>query len=301
MATLNPKQTRMPWTDPEREFLRKHLSEMTEVEIAQKLNKTPKAVRRMRQRLGLGSCLRPPHPQAWTEQERRFILEHPDMDTGEMANALGRTQVSVNHARKKLGLTESNRWETWEDTFLKEHPDMKPTELARHVGHTAMAIRIRRLKLGLPTYIEKTEWFDNEIQILSNHLQSPMPELRQMLTRHNNNSIRSMARKLGRKRNNRKGYSILNGYRTILRDGKPFLEHRAVMEDMLGRPLGEDEIVHHIDCDRLNNDLENLVLLENHSSHRAVHKSLSDALPDLLQTGALRYDFKTHRYVEGQS
>ena len=110
-----------------------------------------------------------------------------------------------------------------------------------------------------------------------------------------------MAKKMGRRRINRKGHSILNGYVEIIVDGKRVLEHRAVMEDMLGRPLQKSEIVHHIDCDRLNNDLENLVLLENHSSHLAVHKSLSDALPDLLQTGALRYDFKTHRYVEGKT
>lgn len=299
MTASNIRQLRAPWTSSEKEFLKKNRAKMTEVEIAKSLGKTPKAVHRMRQRLGLDACLRPPHQNAWTERDKQFILDHPDMDVEEMASALGRTKVSVQHARKKLGLTKPKLWEKWEEEFLKEHPDMSSTDLALHVNHTTTAIRSRRLELGLPKYIEKTEWFDNEIQILSNHLQSPMPELTQMLPQHSYSSIRSMAKKLGRKRNNRKGYSILNGYRTLLRDGKSILEHRVVMEDMLGRPLGKEEIVHHIDCDRLNNARENLVLLKNQNSHSITHKSLFTVLSDLLKSGAVRYDFETHRYMEG--
>jgi len=38
------------------------------------------------------------------------------------------------------------------------------------------------------------------------------------------------------------------------------LEHRLVMSEHLCRPLTEEEIVHHLDEDRLNNDISNLVL-----------------------------------------
>jgi len=38
-------------------------------------------------------------------------------------------------------------------------------------------------------------------------------------------------------------------------------EHRVVMEGIIGRPLGTDEIVHHIDEDILNNAPENLEIL----------------------------------------
>lgn len=37
-------------------------------------------------------------------------------------------------------------------------------------------------------------------------------------------------------------------------------EHRAVMEALLGRPLGDDENVHHINGDRTDNRVENLEL-----------------------------------------
>ena len=46
-------------------------------------------------------------------------------------------------------------------------------------------------------------------------------------------------------------------------------EHRLVMENYLGRKLGKDEVVHHIDGNRENNNIENLVLMTRgeHSRH----------------------------------
>jgi hypothetical protein len=44
-------------------------------------------------------------------------------------------------------------------------------------------------------------------------------------------------------------------------DGDYVPEHRLVMEQHLGRPLEPDEIVHHSDHDKLNNDISNLVLV----------------------------------------
>lgn len=47
--------------------------------------------------------------------------------------------------------------------------------------------------------------------------------------------------------------------------------HRAVMEEHLGRRLSPDEVVHHIDGDKTNNDISNLAVMsrEEHSSlHR---------------------------------
>ena len=38
------------------------------------------------------------------------------------------------------------------------------------------------------------------------------------------------------------------------------LEHRVVMENYLGRLLCQDEVVHHIDHNKKNNDIENLEL-----------------------------------------
>jgi hypothetical protein len=60
-------------------------------------------------------------------------------------------------------------------------------------------------------------------------------------------------------------------------------EHVRVMELHIGRRIGPDEVVHHSDHDKLNNELGNLELLkrgEHSSHHRAedTHKRERDAL-----------------------
>ena len=51
---------------------------------------------------------------------------------------------------------------------------------------------------------------------------------------------------------------------------RPMTEHRFVMEAHLGRKLKKTEHVHHIDGDKTNNKIENLMLLSN-SEHRRIH------------------------------
>lgn len=48
------------------------------------------------------------------------------------------------------------------------------------------------------------------------------------------------------------------GYKVITVDGKRIREHRHVMQQILGRELTPDEIVHHLDENKANNDPANL-------------------------------------------
>lgn len=65
---------------------------------------------------------------------------------------------------------------------------------------------------------------------------------------------------------NKKGDgNVQRGYRRFKIDGRVILEHRLVMERHLGRELLQEETVHHLNGETLDNRLENLELWS--SSH----------------------------------
>ncbi len=72
-----------------------------------------------------------------------------------------------------------------------------------------------------------------------------------------------------------------NGYRRIYKPEHPscmtsdnwkgyIYEHRYVVEIAMGRLLKDDEVVHHLDCNRSNNRIENLLVLSN-AMHSKLH------------------------------
>lgn len=61
-----------------------------------------------------------------------------------------------------------------------------------------------------------------------------------------------------------------NGYRKITVNGKQVREHRYVVEQLLGRPLEPYELIHHIDGNKQNNNLDNLQVCSQ-SEHMKIH------------------------------
>jgi uncharacterized protein (DUF1330 family) len=79
-------------------------------------------------------------------------------------------------------------------------------------------------------------------------------------------------------------HSDKNGYIWIYSPNHPnksvrnyVLEHRLAMEKHLGRYLEKHEVVHHINGNRSDNRLDNLVLYDSHSNHMSCHKRLRDS------------------------
>lgn len=81
--------------------------------------------------------------------------------------------------------------------------------------------------------------------------------------------------------NNRKKHNVLkyidsSGYYMLVIEGEFIREHRYIMEQHLGRKLVDDEIVHHIDLCRLNNDIDNLFLFETNQYHILYHNFIDN-------------------------
>lgn len=99
----------------------------------------------------------------------------------------------------------------------------------------------------------------------------------------------------------RKHSTYVSDYRTpvVRSDGyygyTSSVNHRRVMEKHIGRPLEKKEIVHHIDGDRLNNDIDNLCLMTA-SEHTALHKAEFELVYELLKNGIVGFDRESKRY-----
>lgn len=63
------------------------------------------------------------------------------------------------------------------------------------------------------------------------------------------------------------------GYRARKINGKKRSLHRVVAEKVLGRELTREEVVHHDDRNRINNDPNNLWIFPDHSSHAKYHRT----------------------------
>ena len=63
-----------------------------------------------------------------------------------------------------------------------------------------------------------------------------------------------------------------DGYKILWIDGKAIFEHRYIMEKHIGRKLLQKERVHHLNENKLDNRIENLVLLESESAHQKIHQ-----------------------------
>ena len=70
-------------------------------------------------------------------------------------------------------------------------------------------------------------------------------------------------------------------YETVRKDGKTRPAHDVIMEEVLGRPLQPNEVVHHKDGDKKNNSPDNLEVIDRAEHSRLHHSGISPA-PETL-------------------
>ncbi|MCA1800729.1 MAG: HNH endonuclease, partial [Actinobacteria bacterium] len=81
----------------------------------------------------------------------------------------------------------------------------------------------------------------------------------------------------------RKSYTRQNGWASYKK------EHILIFELELGRKLRQNEQVHHIDGNKLNNKRDNLHLCKSNSEHTNLHSQITDFGYELVKAGFIKF------------
>lgn len=73
-------------------------------------------------------------------------------------------------------------------------------------------------------------------------------------------------------------------------------EHVYNLSNHIGRMIERGEVIHHLDGDKRNNDVSNLVLCENHSEHTKIHHSMNNLVYEMIKSGEVEYARETKSF-----
>lgn len=74
-------------------------------------------------------------------------------------------------------------------------------------------------------------------------------------------------------------------------------EHRYIMELHLGRALEKTEVIHHLDGNKSNNDISNLLLCTTAREHNIVHTEMEMFVEKLIREGKVKYDKEAREFL----
>lgn len=180
------------------------------------------------------------------------------------------------------------RFNEQEYEFIRtNYHSMPHGDIARHLDRSVSGVRKAAGKLEIRSSLKR--WSPQEDEIIQNSWGArPLADVAEQLAR-SASEVSARSKKLGRKKW-REGKGTHSG-RPIdgFEDGSPVFTHRRVVEDLIGRGLRSDEIVHHIDFDKNNNVPSNLVI-QTRSQHRKSHTSFERLVPELVRFGIIKFD-----------
>jgi hypothetical protein len=200
------------------------------------------------------------------------------------------------------------------------NPDLQFKEISEMLGETPDHVRNQARKMGVKRYFPLAPIDDG---VLINEYCTELRGYREIAQTHHYGERRTRKRlvELGLLRSADDKYSARTE-RKSRRTGRPYpfcmdyplvripeghttrskgmrssfaFKHIITMEQHLRRPLTKAEKVHHIDFDKQNCAIENLLLCESNSAHAIIHRSLDEVARELYKKGIIR--FNGRRYV----
>lgn len=131
--------------------------------------------------------------------------------------------------------------------FMKLYPYFKNSELSEYMNRSISSIQHKAARLGLKKDRDALALYKSQI------CGEKSPSWK------------------GGKKINKKGHVLVLDKKSPHAESNGYiLEHRKVMIDFLGRPLSDNEVVHHINGDKTDNRIENLELMDR-GEHTRLH------------------------------
>ena len=88
-----------------------------------------------------------------------------------------------------------------------------------------------------------------------------------------------------------------SGYIQKYSNKKRIFQHVKIVEKSIGRRLRKRrEVIHHINCIKTDNRIENLYLCQSIRNHSLAHHSINDIIPKLMDRNIVGFDRDTGRY-----
>lgn len=203
----------------------------------------------------------------WSKEELEYLKNNAkNKSVKEMSNYLQRTPKAVRNRLEIIGISlrdlKNIQFESWseeEDNFLREnYCNMTVKELEQHLNRTEKAIRSRKNKLKL------------------------------------NNKYDNLREKRGKEYYiNSDGYYITYNKELKKYNGS----HRVIYEEYYGIKLKSNQYIHHIDGNKKNNKIENLLLCNGCKEHTLIHKQLETISYQLIQEGYILFDKNKKQYI----
>lgn len=158
--------------------------------------------------------------------------------------------------------------------YLKENYLIKTKkEMAEELNMSYHQVDYYLRKYKLKKYTS-SKWTEDELNILKEYYPKQMSKenLLKLLPNHRWSSIQKQASKLGCIREWEYNYVSVQGYLIDCTDRNNKKEiHRKIYEEYHNVKLTNNDIIHHIDGNKLNNNIDNLVCMTR-AEHVRLHK-----------------------------